>query len=557
MEQQTVMSLAEGSEELFVISWPQDVPPDEASHGLALVVMRRAGGAILAVPLGVFPMDSVMAGASAAEDADLGPGTVLSVPGVKEEDKQIHLLGSDLEVLVIDVSDDVLGLLVPVADSVFGPSEIMGYGDDPAYLPDVATLVKFTKEWIEVSSAQRVQFYSADEGNVAEAAGQTKPKQKAKAKVAEKAKSMSPAMKTAAHIQNLASLLPTMATQLNAIQAEQKRMQNAMAMVPMSPPPRGGQSPVTMPVQDFAKMMGVPPRTKAMVFGNPKPPPLPRQGSLVLDTNLTAQEQAEEKDLVEPAIQEELAFQDPLALAMLEQSRALTSLVNHLQGGGDPLIDGQGYASGTSSRGAQGRERLQRELTARSGSFFLTVMQNAFRRLKPATPVPTTLEDLAGTDFAMLQYLERYGNYAGARDIGVIQYALSFIVDAAVKGDMDGVREHLGLTVLALEQAAQDQGRWDMAFLLLLVDEAPQTMFAYKGGGPGQTGRLRAFAPLCPQKWATIALAYIKEVDYIQSKRLEIAKKAAVPPPPAPGAPNPKKKGKYQKAKAEAAADQE
>ena len=246
-------------------------------------------------------------------------------------------------------------------------------------------------------------------------------------------------------------------------------------------------------------MMGVPPRTKSGMFATPKPPPLPRHGSLVLDSNLTAQEQAEEEAPVEAADQELMAVQDPLALAMLEQSKALTSLVSHLQSGGDPLIDGQGYASGTSSRGAQGRERLQRELTARSGSFFLTVMQNAFRRLKPATPVPTSLEALAETDFAMLQYLERYGNYAGAR---------------------------------------------------------AQSMFSYKGGGPGQTGRLRAFAPLCPQRWATVALAYIKECDYIQSKRLEIAKKAASPPP-APSAPNPKKKGKFPKAKSEAAADQE
>lgn len=428
----------------------------------------------------------------------------------------------------------------------------MAYGDDPSYVPDAATLLKFTKEWIEVSSSHMAQ----DEGPAVETPGPLKAKSKTKAKGGEKAKSMSPAMKTAAHIQNLAALLPSMASQLNAIQAEQKRMQNAMAMVPMSPPPRGGQSPVTMPVQDFAKMMGVPPRTKSGMFATPKPPPLPRHGSLVLDSNLTAQEQAEEEIPVEAAEQEVMAVQDPLALAMLEQSRALTSLVSHLQSGGDPLIDGQGYASGTSSRGAQGRERLQRELTARSGSFFLTVMQNAFRRLKPATPVPTSLEALAATDFAMLQYLERYGNYAGARDLGVVQYALSFIVDAAVKGDMEGVREHLGLTVLALEQAAQDQGRWDMAFLLLLVDEAPQTMSSYKGGGPAQTGRLRAFAPLCPQRWATVALAYIKECDYIQSKRLEIAKKAASPPP-APSVPTPKKKGKYPKAKAEAAADQE
>ena len=33
--------------------------------------------------------------------------------------------------------------------------------------------------------------------------------------------------------------------------------------------------------------------------------------------------------------------------------------------------------------------------------------------------------------------------------------------------------------------------------------------------------RLQAFAPLCPQEWATVALGYVKEVDLISSRRHE------------------------------------
>ena len=548
MEQPPLSCLEEGVNELFVLGWPLEASPDDVVYGFVNVVMKRPGGGILAIPLGVISMDAVLDGASAEEDAELGPGTVLAVPGCKEEDGQVQLLGADLDVLVIDVNEAVLSSLQPFAEFQQDPTNVMGFGEDATFLPDPPTLLKFTKEWLGLSNAQRILYYSADEGQQEEpTVMKASPKVRAKAKDGGKAKAPTVAMKTASQIQQLASVIPVMASQLNMIQSEQRRMQEAMALTSMSPPQRGGQSPVTMPVRDFAKMMGAPPRTKQAASPIPAAPPLPRPGGIELDSGLSPQEQAEEGQM-----SQQQQMTDPLAWAMLEQSRALTSLVSHLQQGGDPLIDGQGYASSTSSRGAQGRERLQRELTARSGAFFLTVMQNAFRRLKPANPVPATLEELAQTDFAMLQYLERYGNYAGARDLGVVQYALSFIVDAAVKGDLEGIREHLALTVLALEQAAQDQGRWDMAFLMLLVDEAPQSMFTYKGASVAQTGRLRAFAPLCPQKWATIALAYIKEVDYIQSKRLEIAKKAGAPPPLQPPA-APKKKGRFPKAKAEAA----
>ena len=109
---------------------------------------------------------------------------------------------------------------------------------------------------------------------------------------------------------------------------------------------------------------------------------------------------------------------DALAQAVLEQSKALTSLVAQLQQGGDPLLDAQHLPSGSSSRGAAGRERLQRELRGRSGGFFLQVLQNAHRRMKPAAALPQTLEEISQTDFSLCQYLERYRGYGQARELG-------------------------------------------------------------------------------------------------------------------------------------------
>ena len=138
--------------------------------------------------------------------------------------------------------------------------------------------------------------------------------------------------------------------------------------------------PVSMPLQSFAKMMGSPP------VGLPSPPP---KASLLGQAG--AQLAEEELPPVPGG--------DTLAQAVLQQSVALTSLVAHLQQGGDPLLDPQGTASSTSSRGAAGRERLQKELAQRTGGFFLQVMQNAFRRMRPASQLPPSIVDLAATDF--------------------------------------------------------------------------------------------------------------------------------------------------------------
>lgn len=230
---------------------------------------------------------------------------------------------------------------------------------------------------------------------------------------------------------------------------------------------------------------------------------------------------------------------------LLEQSKALTTLVTQLQSGGDPLLDAPSSSSGFSlgSKGSAGRMQLQTELSNRSGAFFLQVAQNASRRLRPAAKAPVDIPAVASTDFSMVTYLERFGGYGGCRELGLVQYCLAHIFDAALHSDLEGVREHLALTMVAVEQATQDSGRWDLAYQLTLLEDPPSQMWAFRSGG-SMNPRLRAFAPLCPQKWATIALAYLKEVDYIQSRRSDLKKPptAAAGSPDAALTPSPKRK---------------
>ena len=69
----------------------------------------------------------------------------------------------------------------------------------------------------------------------------------------------------------------------------------------------------------------------------------------------------------------------------------MTLLVNHLVCEGDSLSDlSQTGLTSLGSRGSTKRERLQSELAARSGGFFLQVMRAAHRRLRPSELLPST-----------------------------------------------------------------------------------------------------------------------------------------------------------------------
>lgn len=411
--------LSEGVQELYVLTWPPGGETVDGSVvGHCMIIMRREGGLLLGVPASGFlsPADLQLAPDQPEEDAVFGPHTTMTVPAVAfDEEDNMAQAGVDLEVLVVDASLKVLPGLVRFEDAVAGDILFPFSEEDPSLMPDVVQLLKFSKEWIGLAGGAGsgvMNFYSADEGDPVKT-----PRSKAKSKAKEPSKAApkrSNPQQVAEHIRQLSLMMPMMQEQLSQIQEEQKRFQEMMDARSTAPPPKASQAPVSMPMQAFAKMMGSPPRAK--VASVPLLPVPSTQRGLNPDSRLSRQEQSEE--------QTQQPQEDSLALAVLEQSRALTSLVSQMQGA-DPLLDSTSLMTATTSRGSQGREKLQKELAALSGGFFLAVVQNAYRRMRPASRVPASLEEMAATDFSMVQYLERFGGYGNARELGIVQYMLS------------------------------------------------------------------------------------------------------------------------------------
>ena len=123
----------------------------------------------------------------------------------------------------------------------------------------------------------------------------------------------------------------------------------------------------------------------------------------------------------------------------------------------------------------------------------------------------------------------------------MVQWSLGHVFDAMAKGDTDLAKDHLALTVVMVEQAAVDNNRWQLAWLLRLLDDPPQNLWINRG--QTATGSKRPFAPMAPQTWTTTALAYLKEADLLTSKKSEVLGNQKTATDDAPSAkPAPKRK---------------
>ena len=118
------------------------------------------------------------------------------------------------------------------------------------------------------------------------------------------------------------------------------------------------------------------------------------------------------------------------------------------------------------------------------------------------------------------KYLERFGGFGKHRDLGCLQHQIMTVMDFLQVGNIPAARDHIALLAVTVDQAALDNGRFDLANLLCLQEEPPSTVFTHKQASA--LSKTRAFSPLADQKWVTVALAYIKELDVITAKRLEL-----------------------------------
>ncbi|CAE7676319.1 HERC6 [Symbiodinium sp. CCMP2592] len=176
-------------------------------------------------------------------------------------------------------------------------------------------------------------------------------------------------------------------------------------------------------------------------------------------------------------------LRDRLADAILQQSQALTLLVGHL---------------------AEGRLQANAAYKPDAADFGLH----------------------EGRGTLVYQIRGEVRRFAGQREAGMMMWVLAHIGDCMLAGDQEGAQELLALALVAQEQAAMDSGNWSVAYL----EEPPPQLFTGRASS-STSARLKAFAPLCPPAWGTTTLAFIKEIDALQTRRRELAQSASKAPP--------------------------
>ena len=100
----------------------------------------------------------------------------------------------------------------------------------------------------------------------------------------------------------------------------------------------------------------------------------------------------------------------------------------------------------------------------------------------------------------------------------------------------------LALLMVALEQSVVD-GDWTVAFLLSLAEDPPISLFLDKTSTMSPFGK--PFSSLVPPPWASVVLAYVKEMEVLQSRKPESPKRT--PKAADPDAPSPKRRPRFPK----------
>lgn len=500
---------------------PQD---DGLLECYALCIMRREEGVLLALPSGVLPQE-FLASANSEEGAGVfGPSCTVEVSSVILDNGTISPTGEKVSVVLIDCQKEVVDYL-----HLPGIIDELDYGfavDQPYALPSPDELVEKATGWIAVATHHRVGYYSAEE-NLVTAPEEEEEKDTPRrgrrpgggrptgtAKPAPKPKRATTAS-LAASLDSLMTAIPNLTSQVQALQDRQVRFEEKLAAAPLTtraqltqPLSSLLQTPPRPTFEQMAKNMTPPPRTAAS-------PALGILAPLTEKPAMVKELEAEKPELP-------LGDQSSLAQAVLAQSQALTTLVSQIaSASSDPMSELSGTAASTGNRGAQGRDRLQAELAQHKGTFFIAVLQAMARRMSPTSSVDLSPQEMLNRGISGTRYLERFGGYARMREWGQLQFQVMTALDFLMDDNIGAAKDTIALLAVTLEQGVLDNGRLEIASLLCLQEDVPSGVFTNRQ--LGATSRSRAFAPLADQRWITCALAFLKEMDVIASKRQEFA----------------------------------
>eukprot|EP00435_Cladocopium_sp_Y103_P067464 s89_g30.t1 len=554
--QLTMESLVTISEDLepYVLEWPDLHTMDGHSEGFVLVVLKRTAGVLLAVPSGFIPED-LLVKANRGEDAGIvGASTVLELPGVLVEDGRQAPIGSSMQVVVVDMGAEIVDQM-----RLREESEIIAFNFDPENpfaIPSPQDLLSAAMEWIEAAGEESgLAFYSAgsiEQGLVEDppdgetphsapvtpAQRQKRPKPGATTTRDTKSKPKNTRPTTAslaASMDKLLELVPNLSSQIQTLAERQGQLEGRMSATAKATT-YGLSQPLAQSVAERA----LPADALTRVLATPPPKTRQAASAGILQDSLFAQPQ-ELLALEEEKVSQPTLAGDNLAKAVYAQSQALTALVGQIANNSvDPMMDlASSSGASASTRGGVGRAKLQAELASHSGSFYMAVLRAMARRMQPTSSALGTPLELLQRGISGPLYMERFGGFGKQRDLGMILYQIMGIMEFLQADNIGAAKDATALLAVAIDQAVLDGGKFDLASLLTLQEEPPSTIYVHRQ--QSSLARARAFSPLADQRWVTVALAFLKELDVITSKRLELtASGPGAKPAGGAGDPNPK-----------------
>ena len=521
MDFSALVPASAGSVELLELSWPPHPGEDGQKACVCYVMMLREEGFLLCLPAHFFEPGDLSAHGTGLGPVDFGPSHSIQAAGValtESGEWGPALPPASVPALLLDLPASASMLLSPLELDVF--EGVFFVDDRPTLYPLASEALSLARQWVADDAEALASGYQTAVSELGPPAADPRP-----AKRAPKAKRPSVAqiaLQTAA----LTEVVAKISTQLAALQQQAggptapqpEPLLSALQEVPLvDSQARLRQSPVSALVPPYQNV----PKSLAATLG---PPPPVRRAPDPLPTDQVDLDAQMEAAIIEGELPN---VQEPgvLASAMMAQSRALLALVGHLAQGGDPVLDSQ---TSSSSRGAQSRQRLQSELAQLSGAFAEKVRAKAAHRMTPAGLSPTEQASLC-------RYFERYGGFSRMRETGLIVYQAARAFDLLTAEQPRAAADALGLLLVYLDQLALDSGSTTVAYLMTLLPDPPQGLYAEGPTPPG--GSLQAFTPLADQSWVTSALGFLREMDLISTRRAEA--KATAKPPKKPHVPPP------------------
>ena len=330
--------------------------------------------------------------------------------------------GMNVDVMVIDCSLEVLNHMRAFTyheDLVYNFDE-----DSPYALPSMDTLLPRISTWVSQAVDMRVGFYTPEEAEEEEVVPSAQRRRRQPAEAMPTGGGARPKRPTTASLatemRGILDPIPQITQHLTQMSERQTLLENRLALAPLlKPPAMAVGSALTSslpgpppPVSDLVKSLRPPPRTQERTgLGLLASPGLAKQ--------LEVEELAEEK--LEGS--KEFALSPDSALA---QASLVAQIANAQS---DPMSELTSSSSSAGTRGAATRSCLQLELAQHKGLFFQSVLQSMSRMTAPTNNPSVSAAELLERGISGVRYLERFGGYGRARELGQIQYQVMMIFD--------------------------------------------------------------------------------------------------------------------------------